>query len=228
MFNLIINGTTIEDKYVYIANRPLIPSPEREATFYENLGRDGSLVELECYKDIEFSVDFHLINEEGIKQKLRDFKRYFTDVQTVGFTDDREYYYKVKHVKVDYTENKYVKHAHFTVHFRCDPFQYLIMNKITTVDGGRLVNHGSIYSLPIITLFGDGDMDLKINGKLIKLKSVSGQITLNSGLKEAYRLDVSANHQMTGSFPIFEVGDNLIEFSENVKKIEIEPGWRFL
>ena len=45
---------------------------------------------------------------------------------------------------------------------------------------GSITNPGSIYSEPIIKIFGSGDINVTINSEIIKLKEVTDHIILDT------------------------------------------------
>ena len=122
-------------------------------------------------------------------------------------------------------------HRSFAVNFRCSPPFWYVSNpaEVTiTTSSYVLVNPGSVYSEPIIHVYGSGDMTLIVNGSFVELEGVEDNIVLNSVIQEAYQGETLLNEKMDGEFPMLKPGNNLISWTGNVSIVVIEPNWRFL
>jgi phage-related protein len=82
--------------------------------------------------------------------------------------------------------------------------------------------------LPCVKVYGTGSRTLTVNGKPIILNLLSGNLTLDSELKECFYGDVAQNQNMSGDFPVFNVGDNTVTLGIGITKVEIEPRWRVI
>ena len=97
-----------------------------------------------------------------------------------------------------------------------------------TSSGTFVTNPGSVYSEPVITVNGSGDITLIVGMTIVELTGVSGSITLDSSLQEAYNGLASLNSQMSGEFPQLLPGQNAISWMDNVTSLVIDPHWRSL
>ena len=91
-----------------------------------------------------------------------------------------------------------------------------------------MLNPGSVYSEPLMTVYGSGDITLMVGMTVIELTGVSGSIVLDSVLKEAYKDTTLMNERMTGDFPVLNPGMNAISWSGTVTRVVIQPNWRYL
>ena len=91
-----------------------------------------------------------------------------------------------------------------------------------------LINPGSVYSEPTITVYGSGEITLMVGTQIVELTDIEDSITLNTSLMEAYKGDLGMNSCMSGEFPVLKPGANAISWSGNVTKVEVQPNWRFL
>ena len=90
-------------------------------------------------------------------------------------------------------------------------------------------NSGTVYSEPIITVYGSGDITLNINGEDFPMYGVQESITIDSEMMEVFKGNANQNGKYGGAeFPRFEVGKNKINWTGNVSKIKIQPRWRWL
>ncbi len=87
---------------------------------------------------------------------------------------------------------------------------------------------GAFESEPIITIFGNGNIELYVNNQSISLKEITGSVTLDSEMQNAYNGAASMNNKMQGEFPILILGENNITWLGNVTRLEIQPNWRWL
>ena len=85
-----------------------------------------------------------------------------------------------------------------------------------------------MYSEPVITVYGTGDITLMVGTIVVELEGVSGSITLDSELQEAYSGTTDMNSAMSGEFPLLKPGMNAISWTGEVSKVEIQPRWRYL
>lgn len=120
----------------------------------------------------------------------------------------------------------------FLLQFRVQPFKYSVNafgDAFELTVATRVRNSGSIYSEPIITVYGSGDIALTINGKDFPLCDVEESITIDSEMMEVFKGNTNQNSKYGAvEFPRLEVGENEISWSGNVEKVEIHPKWRWL
>lgn len=118
----------------------------------------------------------------------------------------------------------------FIIQIECDPFKYLLDGKenIVLTNSSKIYNLGTYESQPVITIDGSGDIELTINDNVINLNQLSGPITLDSNIENAFYGTVNMNNKMEGEFPTFKTGENNISWVGNVNKLIITPNWRCL
>ena len=85
-----------------------------------------------------------------------------------------------------------------------------------------------MYAEPVITVYGSGSITLMVGMTVIELEGISGSITLNSVLQEAYSGTAGMNNAMSGEFPVLLPGANAISWTGNVTSLKVIPNWRFL
>jgi len=96
------------------------------------------------------------------------------------------------------------------VSFFVQPYKHSNEDEETTAR--TVINQGNTDSLPLMTITGNGQIILYINGILICTLTVSGYITLDSEEQEAYKGTVLQNRMMVGDFPKLLAGENTITF----------------
>ena len=113
----------------------------------------------------------------------------------------------------------------FTINFRCQPFWYQEnVPEITVTTSGTFINNpGSVYSEPVITVYGSGEITLMVGMTIVELDGITDSITLDTPLMEAYQGVTSMNGCMSGDFPSLLPGQNAISWTGNVTKVEVQP-----
>ena len=233
MFSFNFRGkNSFSDYGVYISKRPSIPSPKRRITNVVIPGKSSSLrFDENTYEDITIAVECS-IKDDILPNKIDEIKEWLL---AYGESDlvfsnqhNKKYIAQVVNV-IDFTQVlKYI--SKFVIVFNCRPFKYEVeSNVIEMIAEGSVTNPGSIYSEPIIKIFGSGDINLTINSEVIKLKEVINHIILDSVQQNCYNEDIeNLNSKMTGEFPKFEIGENNISWTGSVSKVEVIPNWRWL
>lgn len=95
-----------------------------------------------------------------------------------------------------------------------------------------VINRGNIYSRPVITLYGSGQINLSINGVLLYEIALgdAGYITLDGIKMDAYRGNDLMNRSVAGDYENLKlkVGRNTISWDGDVTKIEIASASRWI
>lgn len=231
MFSFNFNG---QDSYtdfgLVVEKRPFIPKPERNIQYIEVPGRSGSLkVDDTTYKDILIPIQCRF-KDEQVPEHADLIKPWLDsgEGQLILSNQPDKYYLALVSEQVDINQELQA-FGKFLVNFRCRPFKYAIDNGVISLTvPGSITNPGTVTSEPILLITGDGDITLTINGLDIQLTGVSGSITLDSVLKDAYKDTLLQNSLMNGDFPVFVPGENTISWMGAVTSVLITPFWRWL
>jgi phage-related protein len=230
MSHFILNGTinSRTDLGLRITQPPTIPPAKRIIQSIDVDGREGSLTILKGWEDVKFSVGVALVGTD-IQARWREVLPQIMAASTISFSTDPSVFFNVKRVEAGGLERRLTRMWEFSLSFTCAPFRYLSdVATITLTANGTLANPGSVYSLPKIKVYGTGSRTLTINGKPITLNLLNGNLTVDSDLKECHFGSVAQNQNMTGDFPVFTVGTNIITLGSGITRVEIEPRWRYL
>ena len=146
-----------------------------------------------------------------------------------SFQDDKKYTAQVVNA-IDFKQ-VYRYFSEFPIIFNCRPFKYAVENNIVNIikTEATINNPGTIESEPVISIYGSGDIVFKINGQQISLKGISEKVIVNSVIQDCYDdAGDNLNGNMSGEFLKMKPGENIIEWSGNVTKVELLPNWRWL
>lgn len=225
------NGVKSTDYGIHITTQPSVIRPSERVTFTNVPARSGSLTTLEAddvYDDFILPMecvvrDLSRLHETGAWLKGAGTLR--LAARPGGF-----FYARIAN-QIEFTKVlRNHEHRTFTVNFRCQPFWYAeAATPITlTVSGSTIPSLGNVPSEPVITVYGSGEITLMVGLTIVELEGVSGSITLDTPLMEAYSGTTSMNNNMSGDFPILAPGMNAVSWSGSVTKIEVLPNWRYL
>ena len=227
---VIINNQNTKNLGFALVGRPSIPSADKKYETIEVEGRDGALTKFIGYQDLKFSLKFNILFQSDIKQKLREIKGLLSVAKTLAFDDSPNFFYKIKRCQISDTETIIKQSGVFSVEFIADPFEFESSSVLEYENPSNLLirNNTTYFSQPVLKIFGQGNIKLFVNDELVEVKNINEGITIDSELQEAYYQNNNLNHQMLGSFPTFEIGENRIRLEGNIDKIEILPQWRWL
>jgi phage-related protein len=118
----------------------------------------------------------------------------------------------------------------FTVNFRCQPFLYLLnMPDIVLTAPGQILNEGTVFAEPIITVEGTGDIDLTVGDVTLGIANLTSSITIDVPQRLAYHDGINLTGSLTGDdWPTLPMGTTAVSWTGNVIRITITPNWRAL
>lgn len=216
---------------IHVSRQPAITRPSERAVFTSVPGRPGALTTLEgedVFEDLILSAECFIADTS----RLAEICGWLKGGGKVTFADRPGGFYYAR-IANQIAFEKILRgnpHRSFTVNFRCQPFWYManVEPVILTSSGGAIINPGNIYSEPVITVFGSGDISLMAGQYIVELEGIVGSVTLDTPLMEAYSGTTPMNTNMSGDFPMLTPGMNAVSWSGSVTKIELQLNWRYL
>lgn len=227
---VIFNGKSSDEiEGLVIEELPNITRPKKRIDYVVIDGKDGDIPEEQGYSSYTKELQIGLKPNVDIDEVMN----YFDGGGTAIFSNEPNKIYNViADDKVDYKRLVTFKKA--TVKFHVQPYKYLVdeapfVLNITNQTELKVSNVGYLTSKPIITLYGSGTVEMKINGVTIFNINIDDEyVVVDSLQEEAYKNNILKNRQMTGRFPTLKSGINTIEWVGNLTKIKIEPKSRWL
>jgi conserved bacteriophage protein len=118
----------------------------------------------------------------------------------------------------------------FEAELCCQPFTYLEtgLKQLTLSASGTIINPGLLASDPVITVFGTGELELKINDTALIVSAHSGQLTIDSPRLVTHVAGKTQTDGISGPFPQLCPGANHIELGTGISRIEAQGNWRTL
>ena len=225
------NGVRCTEYGIHVLEQPPLTVPSERVTFTDVPGRSGSLTTLEgddVYDDMVLTATCLIADPE----RIPEIATWLKGSGRVTFANREGGFYYARVVNQIPFEKvlRGNPHCSFAVNFRCFPFWYKdnVSDVTITTSGGTITNPGSVYSEPLITLTGSGDITLMVGTTIVELTGITSGIVLDCALKEAYLGTALMNDHMSGDFPVLKPGLNGISWSGNVTSVVISPRWRFL
>ncbi|MBU3100659.1 MULTISPECIES: distal tail protein Dit [Clostridium] len=221
------------DYEIVISQRASIPSPLRRVTTLEVPGRNSALrFDENTYEDITITVECSLKDNTSLADKVDLIKGWLIGAGesdlVFDFQPNKKYIAQVVNA-INFVQ-AYKIFSKFIIIFNCRPFKFAVSNSAITLNtSGSITNIGTVYSEPIIKVYGTGDATLAIGSQVNKLTGISSSIIIDSTIQDCYAVDGSnMNNKMSGDFPVINIGANAVSWIGNVVKVEIIPNWRWL
>ena len=175
------NGTDCRDYGIHVTEQPPITIPSERSTQTNVPGRPGSLTQLEgedVYDDLLLTATCFISDPTQIPA----IATWLKGAGTVTFANRTGGYYKAR-IANQISFEKVLRgnpHCTFAVNFRCYPFFYAdaAADITVTTSGTIITNPGSVYSEPILTVYGSGDITLMVGTTIVELEDISGSIVL--------------------------------------------------
>lgn len=236
-----INGIHSREINSLIQERPLIPTPERDIELKEVAGVSGSYVfDNESYKNSPVSLNlFALSHAEHATNSLKDkIKAIFSTgkyMDIVFYHEKDKVYQAITTAGPDFElSGQTPLLLPYTVDLSFRPFKYSL--DAFFVEGGsdlEFENPTFFEAEPLITIYGSGDITLKVNGKDFVFKDVDDYIKVDSEVKHAYKeqgnIFIDRDDRMyTNDFPLLKPGLNQLSITHGTATFDIEPRWRSL
>ena len=232
---IILNGK--DSRYLdgfIVQALPPISKPKIRTQVEEIEGRDGDIVTPLGYSAYDKTLKIGLYGN----YRIDDIISYFDSSGVVTFSNEVDKFYRYQIIEqIDF--ERLVRFRTATVKFHVQPFKYsrVETKKVFTFDRADITsvgvrNSGNTIARPIITIEGEGNVSLYLNGKSI-FAIVFGEdrsITIDTEKMEAYNGSVLKNRQVAGDYDNFalNVGLNTIGWSGRVTKISLENLTRWI
>ena len=229
---LIINGQkSLSIQGLMIQSLPPITKPMMRAQIDEIDGRDGDMITPLGFQAYDRAVKIGLTRFFDIDEVIR----YFNSYGEVIFSNEPYKIYKFD-ILSQINFERLLRFRTATVTFHVQPFKHssieLPLEFNNHLQEIALLNNGNIYSKPKIEIFGEGDIDVSINGQMalaIELGN-QGNIIIDAEQMEAYNGTGLKNRLVSGNYDniIFEKGRNTLGFDGNVSRVVISNYSRWI
>ncbi len=225
-----INSDTIQG--LIITDLPPITKAKRRTSSTVIDGRDGDIIDYLGYEPYVKPLTIGLKPDADIDKVIS----YFNGEGDLVMSNEPNKVYKAQIIdKIDY--DRLLRFRKAIVNFYVQPYKFLYneskIDLIINAETSLVVpNVGLEKSKPIITLYGEGVIELQINNIAVFEVNIDDEyITIDCLEEDAYKDSINnlKNRKMIGDFPIYlELGNNTISWSGNLTRIIIEPKSRWI
>ena len=245
---LIWKGVDCTEYGIHVLGQPSFAKPKERTETITIPGRSGALTKLEgddVYDNLQLSCTCLIHNSE----RIGDIDAYLSGASQVEFATRPGGFYNAR-ISNQIAYSKVLRgnpHMNFTIQFDCEPFFYLSVGNVaipyynpTSGTAIELYNPGNIWSEPLITVWGTGDIDLVFDSGELSLTSVNtttyGYITIDSAAKVAYTGTHGSTDQplalvgthVSGTWPRINQGVTKFTPTGTARRIDLTPRWRCL
>lgn len=217
------NKRNTEIKGLIVCSLPPITKPQKKVIIEEIDGVDGDVITELGYKAYDKEVQIGLTYNYNIDEIID----YFNSEGIVVFSNEDDKYYRYKiYEQIDFERLLRFKTA--TVRMHIQPFKHSTIEvaktfNITTQTEIEIRNKGNVYSKPTLTIYGEGDISISLNGNQIFNINLGDEeyITLDTEKMEAYKDTILKNRLVTGNYDNFKlnIGRNIITYTGSITKI---------
>lgn len=225
----IYNGIDSRKMGVRVTAMPPTVRAEKRVETIAIPGRSGSLhIYDNAYENYTKTIECAIKD----RQRIDEIAAWLDGSGEIIFSSEPDKVYKVHIINTISITQMMLVFQKFQVNFDTFPFKYSVNafnDEMKLTEPKIILNKGTIYAEPIITVHGAGQVTIEINGASYGLSNIDGHTIINSEIMEVYKdgQNLNATYQ-SDSFPRFEVGENALNWTGNVTKIEITPNWRWL
>ena len=228
---IILNGKNSNDiQGLLIQSLPPISKPIMRTQIETVDGRDGDIVTPLGFNAYNKTMSVGLHGNFDIDQVIK----YFNSEGTVTFSNEPYKYYKYKIVaQIDF--NRLVRYRTANVVFHVQPFKYSTTEKQKTFEVAGLneieiQNFGNVKAKPTITLYGQGTINISLNGSQVLEVNLLDEITIDIESMEAYTGTTLKNRQVKGNYDncLLNIGKNTISWSGNLSRVVIDKYSRWI
>lgn len=228
----IFKGINSLDMGIVTTSLPDVVRAERRVEKVTIPGRNGDLtIDEGSYSNYTLTLEAAIIKRANIDKICA----WLDGEGEVIFSTEPDKVYKVR-IANQISIGKMLQYFQkFQVNFDTFPFKYSVNAAADMIDNlennTTVLNKGTVYSEPKITITGSGSVVLTINEREYTINNLSGSITLDSEIMEIINLGSAVYMPPSMDnylFPRLEVGLNEISYSGNIEKISMNPRWRWL
>lgn len=226
-------GIDSRDMGIWLKQMPVRYLPGRNVTRLRAAGVDGTYRGGdETYNDVKVMLECDLRDDT----KMTDVAAWLSGSGELVFSDEPDLAYDAS-IEKEFSRASItpkMSGQRFTVMWTCHPFRRMIPEAapIVLTAQGSIINPGTIYSQPQITIAGNGDFSLTINTQTMFFTEIEGGVILDCQLMDAFDIasPVTVNDQVYGAFFKLQPGVNMVswttEYGATIKSVTIEPRWR--
>lgn len=229
--DVIFNSRHSLDLNLKLKSYPSIPQSTEEYEEIEIEGRNGTLIlNKGTYKNKQITFNFTRLSDSFLDfDDVYYWLNNINDKRLIWGRRDRCYI--VKKIVYGDIQQEYETIGNFDVTFMCEPFlEDLESTKQKIIGNGFNIFYlGTAPGDSIIKVGGNGNIQIAINSEAMTIKNVNEYVEIDSKLLQVRNKNGTSKDMDTlGDFPVLKNGLNIISYSGNIYKLEIEYTNKYL
>ena len=211
---------------LFLENYPSIPISNEEYEEVPVEGRNGKLIiNKGTYPDKKIPFIFTILSPiiEIDFERVYEWLTEIEDNRLIFGRNDR--CYKVKKVIFGDIQKEFRTIGEFDVTFLCEPFTQDLDSEVHEIanSGFTLYYAGNAPGDTLIKVYGNGNIQLTINGETMQINNVTDYVEIDSELLQVRNQDgTSKDDDTLGDFILFTKGENVISYTGTVTKVVVE------
>ena len=195
------------------------PSPGIRYERIQIDGRDGDLIaSLRSIPSVNYTLPINLLDTSRADEIVEWLRREPNGDLILSW--DEDFVYKAAYIDSHELNTKLTKLGSADLMFIVHPWKYLASGQ-EEVTGTTVTNPTEYDAEPIYSISGTGNMDVLINGELIRLQNMTGTIIIDTEKDLVYGSGLGFQNVLTYPFPKLKPGENIFSHS-----ITVQPNWR--
>lgn len=227
-----LDGVCCADYGLRLQGPVTFGSPEPKVTTVSVPGRNGDLSFYDgSFSNVAGEARCFALQMHDVSRALTAIKKWClldTGYRRLAVSNEPDCYRLARVSTGPETEIRICRLAPFSIQFDCQPQRFLCAGElpITLSTSGSVLRNPGFPALPLITVYGNGAGMFSIGGRSVTIKQLSGSLTLDCELQDAYKGLENRNADISApEFPVLEAGDNTIGWTGGVTRVEIIPRW---
>ncbi|ADL53208.1 phage tail domain-containing protein [Clostridium cellulovorans] len=225
------NNRTSLGMNLFLEEYPSIPIANEEYEEMKVEGRNGSLyVNKGTYSDRKISFNFTILSDQ-IEIDFDEVYKWLTEINdnrlVVGRKDKC---FIVKKIIFGDLSKEFRTIGGFNIDFVCEPFRSDLQPTIyaITSSGFKFNYKGNAEAEPLFKVYGNGNVQLTVNGDTMQINSISSYVEIDSKLMQVRNQNgTSKDNDVLGDFPLFGYGQNTINYTGSITKIIVEYATKY-
>ena len=225
-----LDGVSSDTLGLYCDYLPPVPMADQLYTTF-NVGADemGTTPD-EVFNDISYSIRFYTFLAENYNDTA--IKAFCTGKSILTLSRCPDYFFKVRRMKLTATDSiGYGKRIDYVLTLTLAPFRYVEDNEWIDVEiqlaQTTIYNLHTIYSKPLIEITGTGAVSIVCQGQEFRINGLTGNpVVVDSEHKITYSGTEYLTGKTEGEYPLFNIGENHLQFSQTVTSARYKTNWR--
>ncbi len=225
MSYFIFKGISSDTMGVILTELPPITKPPKKYRKYDVIGKDGTEIKEDGYTSYPKPLSIGIKDPSNIDQIID----WLDGSGQLIISSEPDKFYTAKILEqADYTSLLRFRQA--TVVFEIQPFKYAVANDvITKTSPFSITNDGNYYCLPTLTIYGSGNVTVKLDGAdIFTITSVPSSITVDGMTHNCYNGAAKLNRKKIGDYLRLPTGTHTISWTGTVSKVEMAVNKRWL